>query len=428
MTFRALPPLLAVALRQPAFREEHDWRIIAVISICVLQTLLILLLLTIQWNRRKAEKEKNLLTGIIQTSAQDSTAQKKEVQELRESEERFRMMADTAPVMIWVAGPNASCSFLNRRWLEFTGRTMEQETGSGWSANIHPDDYPYFLDIYVIAYGARRSFVIEHRLKRADGQYRWVEVTGVPRLTPNGVLTGYIGTCLDTTERKLDEELRQKLTVRLLKMQDEERKRVAAELHDGLGQSLAIIKNRAMIGQQEKTSHENILEQLREISATATAAILEVREIAHNLRPYELDRLGLVAAIESMVQRVSESTSISLSTHLEQIEGMLSAEAETSIYRIVQEGINNVIKHSNATSARIEIRKYGSQLAISVQDNGIGIPKQSPGIQGGPTNGLGLVGIAERVRGVGGSLEIYSQPERGTTLMIRLESESVATK
>jgi PAS domain S-box-containing protein len=408
VTFRAQPLLLFIAFQEPAVWGEYNWRIIAVISICILQTLLILLLLATRWKHRNAEKEKGALAAIVQSSDE--------------------MMADTAPIMIWVAGPNAFCTFLNRRWLEFTGRTMEQETGSGWSANIHPDDYPYFLDIYVIAYRARRSYVIEYRLKRADEKYRWVEVTGVPRLMPNGELTGYIGTCLDITERKLDEDVRQKLTVRLLEMHDEERKRVAAELHDGLGQSLAIIKNRAMIGLKEKTSHENILEQLREISSTATAAILEVREIAHNLRPYELDRLGLVAAIESMVQRVSESTSISLSTHLEQIEGMLSAEAETSIYRIVQEGINNVIKHSNATSARIEIRKNGTQLAISVQDNGIGIPKQPPEILGAKTNGLGLVGIAERVRGVGGSFEIDSEPERGTTLMIRLESESVATK
>jgi signal transduction histidine kinase len=230
--------------------------------------------------------------------------------------------------------------------------------------------------------------------------------------------------------RKAEEDLRESdLRFRmLLKIQDEERKRIAAELHDGLGQSLAIIKNRAVIGLQDKTSRENILEHLREISATAAAAIFEVREIAHNLRPYELDRLGLVAAIESMVQRVSESTSVRLSTSLEEIDGMLSADAETSIYRIVQEGINNVIKHSNATSARIEIRKIGSQLAVSVQDNGIGIPKHSPAANGTRTGGLGLVGIAERVRGFGGSLEIDSQPERGTTLMIRLESESVASE
>ena len=141
-----------------------------------------------------------------------------------------------------------------------------------------------------------------------------------------------------------------------------------------------------------------------------------------------LDRLGLAAAIESLVQHVSRSTSISLSTHLDQIEGMLSAEVETSLYRIVQEGIHNIIKHSNATSARIEIRKKGNQLIVLIQDNGIGIPAGKSAADGNKTVGLGLAGIAERVRGFGGSFEIESESQRGTMLMIRLETDSVATE
>jgi signal transduction histidine kinase len=204
-------------------------------------------------------------------------------------------------------------------------------------------------------------------------------------------------------------------------MRDEEQQRVAAELHDGLGQNLAIIKNRAIIGLRDQTSQERAREQLEEIAATATASIAEVREIARNLRPYELDRLGLVAAIESMIERVSDSTAIKLSANLDRIEGLLSREAETSVYRIVQEGLNNVIKHSKATAARIEIRKNANQLAIVVQDNGAGIPLPVTAANGNKARGFGLAGIAERVRVLGGSLAVDSKPSHGTAINICLE-------
>ena len=204
-------------------------------------------------------------------------------------------------------------------------------------------------------------------------------------------------------------------------LQDEERKRVAAELHDGLGQNLAIIKNRAMIGLRDQTNDGAAREQLQEIAATATASISEVREIAHNLRPYELDRLGLVSAIESMIERVSDSTTIKLSANLEAIDGLLSPEAETSVYRVVQESLNNLLKHSKATTARIDIKKSETQIAITVQDDGVGIPAPVPAGNGHRERGFGLVGIAERVRALGGSLALESQPSRGTSVNVTLE-------
>jgi signal transduction histidine kinase len=261
---------------------------------------------------------------------------------------------------------------------------------------------------------------MEYRYKRADGQYRWLVDTGVPRFGPAGEFLGYIGSCVDISERKHNEQTLQHLTARIFMLQDEERQRVAAELHDGLGQSLAIIKNRAQMGLRSQADPDRMMEQLEEISATATASILEVREIAHNLRPYELDRLGLGAAIESMVERVSNSTSISLTADLEGMKDLLSPEAETSVYRIVQEALNNVIQHSKATAARIEIRTCGRQMTISIQDNGSGFPV-SVG-NGSNAGGYGLAGIAERVRGLGGFFEIVSQPEGGTTLTVHLES------
>jgi PAS domain S-box-containing protein len=368
-------------------------------------------------------KDRNGTVIGASTIARDITDRKRADELRRESEERFRMLADSAPVMIWVTGTDALCTFVNRPWLEFTGRTMEQQIGNGWSEGIHPADFQPCVDYYTSSFDARRSFTMEYRYKRADGQYRWLVDTGVPRFGSAGEFLGYIGSCVDISERKHNEQTLQHLTARIFMLQDEERQRVAAELHDGLGQSLAIIKNRAQMGLRSQADPDRMMEQLEEISATATASILEVREIAHNLRPYELDRLGLGAAIESMVERVSNSTSISLTADLERMEDLLSPEAEISVYRIVQEALNNVIQHSKATAARIEIRTCGRQMTISVQDNGTGFPV-SPG-NGYHAGGFGLAGIAERVRGLGGFFEIASQPEGGTTLTVHLESNDV---
>ena len=212
-----------------------------------------------------------------------------------------------------------------------------------------------------------------------DGRRIDVSLTISPIMDERGMVVGASTIARDITARKRDERALHNLSGRLMMLQDAERQRVAAELHDGLGQSLAIIKNRAAIGLRDQTPHDRVLEQLAEIQTTATSAILEVRQIAHNLRPYELDRLGLVAAIDSMVERISDSSAIALSADLDPITGVLSPEAETSVYRIVQEGLNNVIKHSHAAAARVEIKKRGTQLLISVQDNGNGLPLARPG-------------------------------------------------
>jgi two-component system, LuxR family, sensor kinase FixL len=139
-------------------------------------------------------------------------AKKLEVSEasLYESEERFRITADAAPVLIWMSGPDKLCTFFNKGWLDFTGRTMEQELGNGWSEGVHADDLQKCLETYVSAFDARRPFAMRYRLRHRDGQYRWVSDHGVPRYNAHGTFTGYIGACLDLTETvKREEELRQ---------------------------------------------------------------------------------------------------------------------------------------------------------------------------------------------------------------------------
>jgi diguanylate cyclase (GGDEF)-like protein/PAS domain S-box-containing protein len=133
--------------------------------------------------------------------------ERKQVEDaLRESEVRFRVMADTTPVLIWMSGTDALCYYFNKPWLDFTGRTMQEEMGNGWTEGIHPDDYQYCLNIYLGAINAHTEFTMEYRLRRADGEYRWLLDNGVPRFTLDGFFLGYIGSCVDITERKQAEE------------------------------------------------------------------------------------------------------------------------------------------------------------------------------------------------------------------------------
>jgi len=132
---------------------------------------------------------------------------------LVESETRFRLMADTAPVLIWMADQDARCTFFNKPWLEFTGRTPEQEQGYGWSDGVHPEDLQSCLNTYHSAFQARQGFRLEYRLRHADGAYRWVLNTSIPRFAPDGSFAGYIGSCIDISERKhIEETLNQRTT------------------------------------------------------------------------------------------------------------------------------------------------------------------------------------------------------------------------
>ncbi len=201
--------------------------------------------------------------------------------------------------------------------------------------------------------------------------------------------------------------------------QETERKRIAAELHDSLGQNLLIIKNRAALGSQTKPDPETAREQFEEIAASATQSIEEVRQIAYNLRPYHLDRLGLANSIEDMVERIGSSSDIRFETAIAQLDGAIPKDLEITLYRIVQEGVNNIVRHAQATRAWIEVSRDAHHVTIAIRDDGKGFHGGGAGLSV-PSQGFGLTGIAERVRMLDGTHVVTSSPGHGTTIEIRL--------
>ncbi len=205
---------------------------------------------------------------------------------------------------------------------------------------------------------------------------------------------------------------------RLIEAQEGERQRIAAELHDGLGQDLLIIKNRALLGLMNDSHDTKGNEQFEEISESVSQAIEDVREIAYNLRPYHLDQLGLTQAIEEMLDRVGNSTAIHFTSEITPLDGRFPKDVEIIIYRIVQECLNNIVKHSAATRARLEINQDAHAAYITITDNGCGFAVEA--VQASRSHGFGLFGINERVRLIGGTLLLESASGQGTRVVIKL--------
>jgi signal transduction histidine kinase/ligand-binding sensor domain-containing protein len=208
---------------------------------------------------------------------------------------------------------------------------------------------------------------------------------------------------------------------RLIESQESERKRIAAELHDSLSQNLVIIKNRALHSLTTPDDHDRAIEQIEEIAEAANQSLSEVREIAHNLRPFQIDRLGLTKAIDAMVKKVAGTQTVRTTAQMDVIDGLLSPEMEIHLYRIVQESLNNIIKHAAATEAQVTIRKAGQEIAITIQDNGKGfIPATIRSGESSNGGGFGLLGLAERARILKGVWAIESAPGKGTVITIKL--------
>ena len=205
----------------------------------------------------------------------------------------------------------------------------------------------------------------------------------------------------------------------VLERLEDERRRIAVNLHDSLGQVLLAIKNHALLAIQRAPDEQGLRQRLDEISGATSQAIEEVRQITHGLRPYQLDRLGLTQAIRASVNRAAANNSISFATRVEDIDGLFDHDAEIHVYRVVQEAVTNVVKHSTATEAAVVIKKRTATVTLSIRDNGCGFDPAKRFSE--PHDlGYGLSGIAERVRILGGTLAIDSRPGEGTNLTVEV--------
>ena len=336
---------------------------------------------------------------------------------LCESEERFRVMADHAPTLIWMSGVDKLHTFFNRGWLNFTGRPLEEELGSGWISGVHPEDRERCQQAYTAAFDAREDFQMEYRLRRYDGEYRWIVDYGVPRFRPNGTFGGYIGSCVDITERKLSELSLHELTGRLIDAQEEERSRIARDLHDDINQRMAFLQ----IGlEQFKDTSEGVTsngrKQLDRLAEVASEISTDLHSISRQLHPGKLDLQGLVPALTSFCKELSHQYGLQVVFIPHDVPGQLPKDVALCLFRITQEALRNVVKHAKTSRALVELSAQHDAIDLCISDSGAGFSPATVQLEGG----LGLVSMMERLRLIGGRLTIDSQPLHGTRIRARI--------
>jgi PAS domain S-box-containing protein len=336
---------------------------------------------------------------------------------VRESEERFRLVANTAPVMIWMAGTDRLYTYVNQPWLEFTGRPLEAELGNGWTEGIHNEDLKRCLETYTQAFDQRQSFAMEYRIRRNDGEYRWILDTGVPRFNPDGNFAGYIGSCLDITDRKLAEEILATVGRRLIEAHEEERTWIARELHDDIGQRIALLAvELEHLDLQAPGSVVDVHEYLRHAHQRVSDLAKDIQALSHRLHSSKLEYLGLVTAAKSFCHELSEQRNVRIEFKHSDIPATIPKEISLCIFRVLQEALQNAVNHSAEQNFTVEVHGTKEGISLTVSDSGIGFNWQDAMNR----RGLGLISMRERLRLVNGELSIQSAPGRGTIVLARV--------
>jgi len=347
----------------------------------------------------------------------DITERRKAEDAVRESEERFRLVANTAPVMIWMSGTDKLCNYFNQPWLEFTGRPLEAEQGNGWLEGVHPEDLKGCLDTYARAFDLREPFKMQYRLRRHDGEYRWLLDIGVPRLNPDGSFVGYIGSCLDVSEAKLAEESLANMGRMLIEAHEEERTWIARELHDDINQRIALLAvELEQWGQHFPGSEGQARYHISHLRQRLFDLSKDIQALSHRLHSSKLDYLGIASAANSYCKELSEQQKVEINFRHAGIPGSLPKEISLCLFRVLQESLQNAAKHSGVRHFDVELRGTPEEIQLTVSDLGAGFDPQDSINR----RGLGLISMRERLQLVSGELSIKSQPGRGTTLIARV--------
>jgi PAS domain S-box-containing protein len=374
--------------RVPSVWDAYRKYILGAIFVVLAETLLVFALLWERARRREVERS------------------------LRESEERFRLVADTAPALIWMSGTDKKCTFFNEGWLNFTGRSIDLELGDGWAEGVHAEDLQRCLDTYTHAFDRREEFRMEYRLRRHDGEYRWILDIGVPRLKNEGSFVGYIGSCVDLTERKLAETALASVSRRMIEAQEQERTRIARELHDDFGQRLALFSINLAQLHQEPTNSAEIRSRAEGLRNQISDIATEIQALSHRLHSSKLEYLGLATAMRGFCEEFGEQQKVEIDFETHDLPSPLSPEISLCLFRVLQEALHNSAKYSGVR--QFEVRSWGTpnEVHLTVSDLGSGfdinLAKKS--------RGLGLISMDERLKILKGRLSIQSQLNRGTTV------------
>lgn len=397
---------------------------------------------------------------------QDVTERRELERALRESENRFRAVANIVPDLLWEASAAGVPSWFNLRWHAYSGIWDHHELQDAWWSLVHPEDRDDSNASFVAALAAGQPLEIEHRLRGADDTYRWFLARAEPVVDSDGRVVRWFGAATDvhaqrllldaaesaqaesdTARQEVEQRVRQRsaelfkanasleASVRALERggrerdilrrqlelaSEEERRRLSRELHDEVGQHLTALglglKALADITQPGSEADRRA-GRLLELAETLGR---ELHSLAVRLRPKSLDDHGLDAALTSYVADWSTQTNIAIDTHIALGDTRLSPEVESAVYRIAQEALTNIARHSGAARAGVVVKRLEDSVRVIIEDNGRGFDPVDVDREAPATNRLGLRGMRERAGLLGGSVDVESAPGSGTTLFIRI--------
>jgi PAS domain S-box-containing protein len=375
-----------------------------------------------------------------------------DITDLKRAEENYRTLADNISQFAWMTDSTGWIFWYNRRWFEYTGTTLEEMKGWGWQKVHHPDHVARVVEKFKKHIDSGEVWEDTFPLRGKDGEYRWFLSRAVPIRDAKGRIIRWFGTNTDITElreaeaalrrskefteeqvrrRTQELELRNRevtiqsehlrmLSQRLLQAQDEERRRVARELHDSAGQTLTVLSmGLAQLAQKAARSAPDLATDAEMIEETVRQLHREIRTTSYLLHPPLLDEAGLTSALNWYIQGLVERSGLKISLEIPEGVGRLPRDMELAIFRLVQECLTNIHRHSGSQAASIRIARKPAQITIEVRDQGKGmLPEKLAEIQS-YGSGVGIRGMRERVRQFGGNLQVESDPS-GTRVFVSL--------
>jgi PAS domain S-box-containing protein len=360
----------------------------------------------------------------------DLTDQKHAETALRESEERLRLAFIAAQEGVWDWNLETGAVVYSPRWIEMLGydRSEIEPHVSAWERLIHPDDVGKAVRLNESLDRGADTYEGEFRLRHKGGHYVHVLSRGFPiRREPGGPVVRIVGTHFDLTARKEAEELaerqraeqaRTELLTRMVFAQEDERRRIAREMHDQFGEQLTTLARRIEGLKEFADKQPELVSVIGSLEAVSRQIDRDVNHLVWQLRPTALDDLGLRAALANYIKDWSQRVRVHAELHSSGLlDDRLPSETETTLYRIAQEALTNVARHSRATSVDVILERRGDQVVLIVEDNGVGFD------EGGTSSrrpGFGLLGMKERAALVGATLQIESEPGKGTTVLLRM--------
>jgi PAS domain S-box-containing protein len=347
-------------------------------------------------------------------------------------------MANAAPVLLWMSREDGLCTFFNQTWLEFTGRTIEEEWGVGWAENVYFEDFEACMSTYLEAFNDRRVFEMEYRLRRKDGEFRWILDRGTPRYTPEGQFAGYIGSCIDITERrKLEAELRVAVEVR-----DDFLSVASHELGTPLtALQLHVEKLRRLLRRGETTTAADprvldarvvsIEEQVQRLSQLV-ATLLDTTRLASGEWSLSLERVDLGELVARVVQRLTPmAEQARCPVELRSRTALLGNWDPSRLEQAVTNLLSNAFKYGAGKPVEVTVDADGPTARVQVRDRGIGFASEQKALiferfgRAAPSRnygglGLGLWIARQAIQAMRGSIDVHSVPGEGSTFEVTL--------